>query len=295
MFCCVEIIQRSNSSTIKETTKIFSSNREKGGSRRRCYEWIYTRIWYKNYYLCPMVYSTTVSSLNPLTKKFIGWSTWMRLKKLSLPNMKEVYWWRKMWFYGSTKRINSERNSVHKQHGDKSEKSSQPWSGIRAYGSPITSQNTFFMVWLAVRNILSTGDRMLSWNDTTLSSCYLYPEPLETRDHIFFACPYATEIWRPLKLKLLQSQYTIQWDIVLDILVDTSQGKLKLFLLKYVFQISIHSIWRDMNGRRHGEPATPHAQVTKYIDKQVRNRLSMIRTIEDDRYEEGMKMWFATR
>ena len=45
-----------------------------------------------------------------------------------------------------------------------------------------------FITWLAVKNRLSTGDRMRFWG--MIQGCTLCGERDETRDHLFFACPY---------------------------------------------------------------------------------------------------------
>lgn len=51
-----------------------------------------------------------------------------------------------------------------------------------------------FCMWLAVQNRLSTGDRMLQWNRGVDATCLLCNNAQESRDHIFFACDYTTEI-----------------------------------------------------------------------------------------------------
>ncbi|KAG7556371.1 hypothetical protein ISN44_As11g024100 [Arabidopsis suecica] len=152
-----------------------------------------------------------------------------------------------------------------------------------------------FMAWLAIQNRLSTGDRMVGWNMGAPTACTFCPEPMETRNHIFFECPYSAKVWRSLTHKLLDSMFTIQWDCILGFLVDNAQDALRLFLLRYVFQISIHTIWRERNGRRHGQPATHHSKLIQFIDKQVRNRLLTIRTMGDTRFDNGLSTWFATR
>ena len=45
-----------------------------------------------------------------------------------------------------------------------------------------------FITWLAIRDRLSTGSRMRAWGQ--VQCCLLCGEPDETRDHLFFACPY---------------------------------------------------------------------------------------------------------
>ena len=57
-----------------------------------------------------------------------------------------------------------------------------------------------FIVWLAVRNRLSTGDRMRTWG--IQQGCPLYGERDETRDHLFFACPFSFTVWDTLANRL---------------------------------------------------------------------------------------------
>ena len=45
-----------------------------------------------------------------------------------------------------------------------------------------------FITWIAIRNRLSTGDRMRTWGQ--VQGCLFCGEPNETKDHLFFACPY---------------------------------------------------------------------------------------------------------
>ena len=44
----------------------------------------------------------------------------------------------------------------------------------------------------------------------------------------------------------------------------------------YAFQCSIHSIWREKNGRKHGKTHQPWASLLKFIDKEIRNRISSL-------------------
>lgn len=50
-----------------------------------------------------------------------------------------------------------------------------------------------FITWLAIRDRLSTEHRTSIWGQT---QCCLYcGEPDETRDHLYFACPYTYILW----------------------------------------------------------------------------------------------------
>lgn len=67
------------------------------------------------------------------------------------------------------------------------------------------------------------------------------------------------------------------------------------FTIRYLFQATVHSIWRERNQRRHGEAHSTPMQLVKFIDKGVRNRFSSIMMMGDTQYEGGVRYWFSTR
>jgi len=67
------------------------------------------------------------------------------------------------------------------------------------------------------------------------------------------------------------------------------------FIPGYVLQNSVHSIWREMNGRRHGEEPSNAERLIKLIDKNIRNRLSTIRREAREKYTNEIQMWFGSR
>lgn len=52
-----------------------------------------------------------------------------------------------------------------------------------------------FFVWLVTLNRCPTRGRLRSWGLQTDASCLLCAGSDESRDHIYFLCPYAFEIW----------------------------------------------------------------------------------------------------
>ncbi|CAA7032182.1 unnamed protein product [Microthlaspi erraticum] len=136
---------------------------------------------------------------------------------------------------------------------------------------------------------------MQTWSPRQNVSCILCQDPLETRDHLFFSCRYSAEIWSALSKGLLGLRYTTIWADLVTIISDKSQDRIRLFLARYVFQATLHSIWRERNARRHGEQPTPPNQLINTIDKTVRNRIQTIRNTRDHKYEEALQTWFGTR
>ncbi|KAG5397436.1 hypothetical protein IGI04_019250 [Brassica rapa subsp. trilocularis] len=66
-----------------------------------------------------------------------------------------------------------------------------------------------FITWLAIKNRLSTGDRMRVWG--LQQECLLSGEKNETRDHLFFACPYSYTVWIRVTGRLFGTRITPDW------------------------------------------------------------------------------------
>lgn len=106
-----------------------------------------------------------------------------------------------------------------------------------------------FIVWLAVRNRLSTGDRMRVWG--IQQGCVLCGEPDETRDHLFFACPYSFTVWDKLVNRLTGSRTDPDWMITLQFVRRNNLRSLDKILLKMAFQACVYYLWKERNDRRH--------------------------------------------
>jgi len=152
-----------------------------------------------------------------------------------------------------------------------------------------------FCAWLAIRNRLSTGDRMMTWNNGTPTTCVFCSSPMETRDHLFFQCCYSSEIWTSIAKNVYKDRFSTKWSAVVNYISDSQPDRIQSFLSRYTFQVSIHSIWRERNSRRHGEKSRSASNLIRQIDKTIRNQLSTIKKKGDLRLEKGLQVWFAMR
>ncbi|XP_024011406.1 uncharacterized protein LOC112086667 [Eutrema salsugineum] len=75
-----------------------------------------------------------------------------------------------------------------------------------------------FMAWLALHNRLSTGDRMQQWNPNISVSCALCQAPLESRDHLFFSCPFSMRIWTTVAKGIMQQEFTTDWTTLVTLI-----------------------------------------------------------------------------
>lgn len=136
---------------------------------------------------------------------------------------------------------------------------------------------------------------MVQWNLNIDTSCIFCKEPMESTGHLFFVCPFSEQIWVSLARGLLRDQYTTSWDEIMKIMTDERHDHLLLFTVRYLFQETVHSIWRERNKRRHKEVASPSTLLAKLIDKTVRNKFSLIQKKKDKKLEGGLQFWFSTR
>ncbi|XP_048608462.1 uncharacterized protein LOC125584272 [Brassica napus] len=92
-----------------------------------------------------------------------------------------------------------------------------------------------FVTWVAMRDRLSTGSRMVQWNANVDASCILCQTPMETVGHLFFECPFSEQIWRNLARGVMRERYTSNWSEIVRVLMDEKQDKLQLFTIRYLF------------------------------------------------------------
>ena len=142
---------------------------------------------------------------------------------------------------------------------------------------------------------LATGARMLRWNRGETGVCYLCTSCIESRDHLFFACSYSAEVWEALARGLFQHHYTSDWTHLLTIVSAQRKDRVVSFLMKYIFQTTVYTIWHERNRRRHDEAPKPAANLIQWIDKQMRNRITTIQRQKDRPYEASFQRWLQSR
>lgn len=173
--------------------------------------------------------------------------------------------------------------------------SSQQVAWHKGVWFPHATPKYSFCCWLAVQDRLATGARMARWNHGVAGTCLFCQQCLETREHLFFHCTYTAEIWAMLAKGVFKARYTTVWHEILDYISSHQLDRIESFLVRYIFQVTTHTIWQERNGRRHGEPLRSASQLIKWIDQQVRNQFITIQRLGDRRYDKGLQLWFQSR
>ncbi|XP_013694503.1 uncharacterized protein LOC106398509 [Brassica napus] len=168
-------------------------------------------------------------------------------------------------------------------------KTKLPWHSIVWFPQAIPRQS--FMVWLAFKDRLSTGTRMKEWG---MEQCCVYcREKDESRDHLFFACPYTFTVWMNVAEKLLGPEITPDWEDTVTSLLRQNRNRLDAILLRLVFQTAIYVLWKERNSRRHGGVCAPVDTTTKAIGNIVKKRISSLKYMGNHKLRGLLVKWFT--
>lgn len=152
-----------------------------------------------------------------------------------------------------------------------------------------------FMLWIAMRNRMQTGDKMQAWNTSINTECVLCHEVQETGQHLFFSCPYSFIVWESLVKGLLRERFTAVWNDIVALISDSSYPPTEMFLIRYSLQVAVHGIWRERNARRHGEKPKDARVLSRLMDKTIRLHLLAVKAQNQAYLEKGLRTWFGTR
>lgn len=121
--------------------------------------------------------------------------------------------------------------------------------------------------------------------------CPMCGERDETRDHVFFACPYSFTVWDKLANRLSGNRTDPDWMTLLQFLSTNNLQEMDKILLKMVFQATIYHLWQERNRRRHQTGQHTVDQTVRAIDKAMRNKISSLR-YRADQFTGLMQRWF---
>ncbi|CAH2060492.1 unnamed protein product, partial [Thlaspi arvense] len=109
-----------------------------------------------------------------------------------------------------------------------------------------------FGCWVVARNRMLTRDRLRRWGIMVPSQCLLCNTHDESREHLFFDCPYSNEVWTSFTSAANLSS-PAQFDDLLCWIVQPSPDK------------NINKIVQERNARLHLQVAWPAATIVKEI------------------------------
>ncbi|KAF8110561.1 hypothetical protein N665_0082s0030 [Sinapis alba] len=133
---------------------------------------------------------------------------------------------------------------------------------------------------------------MQRWGQGLLCVCVFYGEPDETRDHLFFVCPYTYTLWIDVVGTLMCTQPDPDWCITMEHLAHRSHDKLTIILFRLAFQVTVYHIWGEMNERRHNNVLRSNHLLARIVEKTIRNSIMSIIYYEKSKLRSFLQRWF---
>ncbi|XP_020249238.1 uncharacterized protein LOC109826627 [Asparagus officinalis] len=100
-------------------------------------------------------------------------------------------------------------------------------------------------------NRLATRDRLFRFGITSTEDCVLCTGMKESRDHLFFQCPFSAYIWKLCKMKLHTDAMAIH-DLRTEAIETQNKFKAKdriYILARLVLSATVWHIWQERNRR----------------------------------------------
>lgn len=88
-----------------------------------------------------------------------------------------------------------------------------------------------------------------------------------SQNETIFNCRYPSLVWGETVRGIMNHWYTTSWDDLIVFISDPGLKFTRRFCICYLFQVSIYSLWRERNSRRHGQTPILSQVLIRNIDK----------------------------
>ncbi|XP_015167982.1 uncharacterized protein [Solanum tuberosum] len=118
---------------------------------------------------------------------------------------------------------------------------------------------------------LSTVDRVLKWGIQADANCVLCNTGhIENFDHLFYACPYSSYVWKAMLKWLGYHRQVGSWEYEVKWMISrVKNSRPRAGILGFCFAAIIYNIWMERNNQRFNAKKGSTAQRLKEITVQV--------------------------
>lgn len=140
-----------------------------------------------------------------------------------------------------------------------------------------------FIVWLTIKNRLTTRDKLLAWGMTTSANCPLCQRYPESKDHLFYECNFSAAVWEVILRKCNVYRYPRFWSNELLWVIHNLKGNsFAATIKKLAWAATIYHLWRERNGRIHENVFIPQTEIISFIINDIRARVWSFKGVKDN-------------
>jgi hypothetical protein len=132
-----------------------------------------------------------------------------------------------------------------------------------------------FILWLAKKDRLDTGVRLLSWGYRGDIQCCFCRNQMESRNHLFFECSFCCRIWKFCMTRCIVANPPIIWEDIIQLGCSSWKcNTLKSLLCRLALGSIVYNIWCTRNEIKHAGHPNTEEQILKKVLWEVRARVA---------------------
>jgi hypothetical protein len=131
-----------------------------------------------------------------------------------------------------------------------------------------------FVMWLVMKNSLSTGDRLAKWGYMGNVQCLFCRNGMESCEHLFFECSFSARLWKTgiARCNVLNPSTSLQ-DVIRLGCSKWNKKTMSATLCRLVLCSTVYHLWRNRNDIKHNGISKTEDQLMKLIIWEVRSRI----------------------
>lgn len=146
---------------------------------------------------------------------------------------------------------------------------------------------------LANATELLPHESLLAWNLQTDPSCLLCNQANESRDHIYFACPFSVDVSNHFSSRFAITSSSSSWDDIAYSLLSQSTSSNHKYLSILTWQAVIYNLWWERNERLHRSNHRSADQIISKTSAIIKNRIFALRSDNNSLASDLMQYWFS--
>ncbi|XP_022040603.1 uncharacterized protein LOC110943155 [Helianthus annuus] len=169
------------------------------------------------------------------------------------------------------------------------------WVSLVWFGQSIPRHS--FHLWLVIKNKLKTQDRMGVWDagsatNLNLMCCPLCNQGKDSRDHLFFRCSYALQVWNRVKDMAYMDSIDENWDSIIAWLSQHAiNNSAKSIVSKLVVAASSYFIWQERNNRLFSRTQRNATVIANIVLHTVRLKLMTFKAGKSMKHPLMLERW----